>query len=90
MNVVERVRGVNRDRRGTTRVRADCPPVPPPPDADPLAPLRAQWLDWMRARLPAAARNRPDWPIRLDHCFGRVILDAVYDRPWREVLRSPA
>ena len=60
------------------------------PDADPLAPLRAEWLDWMRESLPALARDRRDWPIRLDHCFGRVILDAVYGRPWREVLSPPA
>lgn len=44
----------------------------------------------MGERLPAAARAHPEWPIRLDHCFGRVILDAVYGRPWREVLRPPA
>ncbi len=58
------------------------------PDA--VAKLRAEWLRWMRERLPQAARSRPDWPIRLDHCFGRVVLDAVYGRPWREVLRPPA
>ena len=44
----------------------------------------------MGERLPAAARSHPEWPIRLDHCFGRVVLDAVYGRPWREVLRPPA
>ncbi|MBE7217977.1 MAG: GCN5-related N-acetyltransferase [Caulobacteraceae bacterium] len=44
----------------------------------------------MGERLPAAARARPDWPIRLDHCFGRVILDAVYGRPWREAIAAPA
>ena len=44
----------------------------------------------MGERLPAAARAHPEWPIRLDHCFGRVVLDAVYGRPWREVLRPPA
>lgn len=44
----------------------------------------------MGDRLPAAARSHPEWPIRLDHCFGRAVLDAVYGRPWREVLRSPA
>ena len=40
--------------------------------------------------LPAAAASRPDWPIRLDHCFGRVILDAVCGTPWREVVAAPA
>lgn len=44
----------------------------------------------MGERLPAVARTRPDWPVRLDHCFGRVILDEVYGRPWREVLAPPA
>ena len=44
----------------------------------------------MRRDLPAAAEARPDWPIRRDHCFGRVILDAVCGAPWREVVASPA
>jgi hypothetical protein len=44
----------------------------------------------MRHDLPAAAASRPDWPIRLDHCFGRVILDAVCGAPWREVVAAPA
>lgn len=57
---------------------------------DPLAPLRAEWLRLMREALPAAAADHPEWPIRLDHCFGRVILDTVYDRPWRDALASPA
>ncbi len=52
--------------------------------------LRAVWLDLMRRRLPQAAPSRPDWPVRLDHCFGRVILDTVCGRPWREVLAAPA
>jgi hypothetical protein len=52
--------------------------------------LRTRWLDLMRRALPEAALKRPDWPIRLDHCFGRVILDAVHGRPWREVLPAPA
>ena len=58
--------------------------------ADPSADLRAEWLRWMRERLPQAAAARPDWPIRLDHCFGRVILDAVYGRPWRQAIKAPA
>lgn len=44
----------------------------------------------MGERLPAAAVAHPEWPIRLDHCFGRVVLDNVCGRPWREVLRPPA
>ena len=57
---------------------------------DPLAHLRAEWIRWMRERLPQAAIARPDWPVRLDHCFGRIVLDTIYDRPWREAVRAPA
>ena len=44
----------------------------------------------MREDLPAAAARHPEWPIRLDHCFGRVILDAVCGGPWRGHLAAPA
>ena len=30
------------------------------------------------------------WPIRLDHCFMRVCLDAAIGRRWDEVVRRPA
>lgn len=55
-----------------------------------VAALRMRWLDLIRRELPEAARSRPAWPIRLDHCFARVILDAVCGRPWREVVKAPA
>lgn len=61
-----------------------------PPPADKLEPLRRRWLELIGRELPAAAAGRPDWPVRLDHCFARVILDHVHGRPWREVLPSPA
>ena len=57
---------------------------------DELDVLRARWLHLIRRELPEAARSRPDWPIRLDHCFARVILDHLCGRPWREVLPAPA
>ena len=44
----------------------------------------------MRHDLPAAAAHHPEWPIRLDHCFARVILDAVCGAPWRQVVAAPA
>jgi hypothetical protein len=44
----------------------------------------------MREDLPRAAHDHPDWPIRLDHCFGRVILDAVCGGPWRNSVAAPA
>ena len=44
----------------------------------------------MRHDLPEAAEAHSDWPIRLGHCFGRVILDAVCGAPWRRVVAAPA
>ncbi len=52
--------------------------------------LRARWRDLVERRLPEAARGRPDWPVRLDHCFARILLDAACGRPWREAVKPPA
>ena len=52
--------------------------------------LQAEWLRLVGEALPDAARDHSDWPIRLDHCFMRVILDAVCCRPWRAALAPPA
>jgi hypothetical protein len=45
-------------------------------------------------RLPHAAKSRSptqsSWPVHLNHCFGRIILDSVCDKPWKEVIKSPA
>ncbi len=51
--------------------------------------LLARWLDLTRRQLPQAAA-RHGWPIRLDHCFMRVCLDAACGRPWHEVIARPA
>ncbi|HEV2558323.1 MAG TPA: GCN5-related N-acetyltransferase [Microvirga sp.] len=52
--------------------------------------LRARWRDLVERRLPEAARARGDWPVRLDHCFARILLDAACGRPWREAVKPPA
>ena len=52
--------------------------------------LRARWRDLVERELPEAARSRPDWPVRFDHCFARILLDCVHGQPWREVVRPPA
>lgn len=43
--------------------------------------LEAEWLRLTREALPAAARRR-GWPIRLDHCFQRVLLDHAFGGVW--------
>lgn len=52
--------------------------------------LRARWRRLVDADLPSAAADRPDWPVRRDHCFARILLDAACGRPWREVVHPPA
>lgn len=61
-----------------------------------LEDLREQWNHLYRAQLPALAKAKdaaqPKWPVQLDHCFARIILDNAVgkDRPWNQVLKSPA
>ena len=45
------------------------------------AALEARWLHLTRALLPAVAHAR-GWPIRADHCFQRVLLDAACGGRW--------
>lgn len=58
--------------------------------------LRKQWNHLYRDRLPSLAKAKdaaqPKWPVQLDHCFARIILDNAVgkDRPWNQVLKSPA
>ena len=51
---------------------------------------RARWRDLVGRRLPEAARRRPGWPVRLDHCFARILLDNACGGPWRDGVRPPA
>ena len=54
------------------------------------AALESEWLHLTRAVLPALAAAR-GWPVRRDHCFQRLILDAVFGGVWYEhVARRPA
>ncbi len=46
------------------------------------AALRARWRDLVEHRLPAAAPGR-GWPVHLDHCFARILLDNALGAPWR-------
>ena len=52
--------------------------------------LRARWRDLVERRLPEAARARPGWPVRLDHCFARILLDHACGGPWRDHVAAPA
>lgn len=66
--------------------------------------LRARWNTLYRETLPTLARSKapvqPHWPVHLDHCFARIIYDAVigFSRnpdsgisgPWTDRLEAPA
>lgn len=40
--------------------------------------------------LPALAAAAPGWPVRLNHCFRRIVYDAVAGGPWRDRWPAPA
>lgn len=51
--------------------------------------LEARWFALTREELPVMARDR-SWPVHLDHCFQRILLDNAVGMAWREVIRPPA
>jgi hypothetical protein len=42
--------------------------------------LRAEYRELTAERLPA--RATPAWPVQADHCFQRIVLDALFDDVW--------
>lgn len=64
---------------------------PPPLDL-----LRHKWTALYAHRLPTLAAShspaQPRWPVHLDHCFARIILDNAIgiDAPWTAKLKAPA
>ena len=47
-----------------------------------LSQLRAEYDRKVNQELPAKAQSNDDWPIHLDHCFGRVVLDNLFEDEW--------
>lgn len=63
--------------------------------------LTSRWTILYTRTLPTQARSKTTWPVHLDHCFARIILDAVIgnstsirpdEKPthWTAKLKSPA
>lgn len=48
------------------------------------AALSARWLDLTNRTLPAAAM--PDWPVHLNHCFQRILLDNATGGVWYDAI----
>ena len=51
--------------------------------------LEREWFALTREAMPSVAEGR-DWPVRLDHCFQRILLDNACGKPWREMIPAPA
>lgn len=58
--------------------------------------LQERWNYLYKEYLPALAKSKDEaqdtWPVSLDHCFARIVLDNAVgkDKPWTEVVKSPA
>lgn len=62
----------------------------PPLSPEDRAALQQEWLALTRHDLPALATAR-GWPIALDHCFARVLLDNAVGGCWYDSIpRRPA
>lgn len=48
-----------------------------------------RWFALTREILPGMAADQR-WPIRYDHCFMRVCLDAAVGAPWTQHIKRPA
>jgi len=61
-----------------------------------ISELQERWNTLYKTTLPRLAKAKdevqPHWPVVLDHCFGRIILDNAVGitQPWAKVIKSPA
>lgn len=53
--------------------------------------LISQYMVLTKETMPHLARtSHKHWPVRDDHCFQRIVLDAVCEGVWYNHLRRPA
>lgn len=75
---------------------SDKQEMSPSKQKDDTESLRARWTHLYKSHLPALAVARDSaqkhWPVHLDHCFARIILDNAVgiDKPWTRAIKSPA
>jgi hypothetical protein len=56
------------------------------PEAERAA-VERDWLELTRSLLPSLAAER-DWPVRHDHCFQRILLDAACGGAWYDAVAA--
>ncbi|MFB6125757.1 MAG: hypothetical protein ABEJ79_00435 [Halolamina sp.] len=44
--------------------------------------LRAAYRQRVTEQLPQRARESGEWPVCHDHCFGRIVLDNLFEDEW--------
>jgi hypothetical protein len=49
---------------------------------DDISALREEYTQKVNETLPETAQQSEGWPIHLDHCFGRVVLDNLFQDEW--------
>ena len=52
--------------------------------------IRNRWRRLVDHDLPKAADIHRDWPVYLNHCFARILLDNAVGQYWRDVIEAPA
>ncbi|ERG98455.1 MAG: hypothetical protein J07HQX50_02495 [Haloquadratum sp. J07HQX50] len=51
-------------------------------DGNDIPTLRETYVKKVNQELPNKAQSSDGWPIHLNHCFGRVILDNMFQDEW--------
>jgi hypothetical protein len=51
-------------------------------DGENISELREAYKRKVTDELPEKAQRSDGWPIHLDHCFGRVVLDNLFQDEW--------
>lgn len=60
-------------------------------DQDPRAQALARYLELTREVMPRVARSgKVAWPVVHDHCFQRIVLDAICGGVWYDHIAKPA
>ena len=51
-------------------------------DGEDISQLRETYRQRIHEELPRRAQHSDGWPIQLDHCFARVVLDNLFEDEW--------
>jgi len=51
-------------------------------DTRDLSTLRRRYDELVHETLPGTAQAGDGWPVHLDHCFGRIVLDNLFGDEW--------